>query len=1257
VYAGGVGADGGSRGERSASGRAGAEKAVTRRGQAIARLGTYTRAVRDNVLGLVGLGLVVLCAILCLAGWRLARERDVHATATRFHFPALVDLADIQRDAALLPAPGVRGRITAALTDLDRLQADGGEATYAPDLDRLEARWRELAGGGQGAGPPDVRLERFQAAVADLRHRHEVDARRASTWLDETDPWWGVTLGLPLLLLLGMGAAGGYRMFGRISRTALRQEALEEALRRTEAEHARAQALAHLGHWTLDLENGRSRRSAETYRILGHTPESLSASPDAFFTLVHPDDRDEVRERFAEAVASGGAFAAEFRIVRPDGEERAVFSRAEVVRNPDTGRPARMEGTFQDITERKALEGALREREAVLRQLTEAIDQVFWVEEPESRRVLYVSPAYESIWGRSCESVMENPKSWAEAIHPDDRADVERVLAHSRETGTAYQHVYRVVHPDGTERVIEGRGYPVRDERGRIYRWAGVSADITELHRLQDAHRESEERFQGIFDQSPVGIGMANLEGRVVEVNPALESLLGYTAEELKGGSFLDLSLPEDLDGYRELVDRVWAGEDVGPIDRRYLRKDGKVVWGRLSLGLMRDAEGRPRNTIGMVQDITERRAVEQALATSEALLRQLTDNIDQVFWLRDNASEAIHYLSPAFESIWGRPREPLYGAARGWMEAVLPEDVPAIQEALREAAEKEQPYQVTYRIRRPDGTERTIQARGFPVRDADGTVYRWAGVAADVSELLRLQDALKESEERLRQVTETIREVFWVGLPDTGGVLYVSAAYETLWGRSRQSLYENPRSWLDALHPDDRRRMAGTLARQLEGESEETFRIIRPDGEVRWIRNRSYPVRDAEGKVYRVVGSATDITDEKNAEISLREQEERTRLILDSAAEGIYGVDLDGHCTFANAASLRLLGYLSADDLLGRDMHEATQGAHEHAHAHGAHAQEAHAAHAAAGPTPVCELREAIRQGRRYHNPDSYVLRADGSPLAVDLWAYPVHRGDKLVGGVVTFVDVSERRRAEEERRRYQEELAHVARLSTLGEMTAGLAHELNQPLAAIANYAHGSISRLRQNGGADPGLLESLEQIAAQAARSGAIIRHLREFAGKGPGRRSLEDINALVASAARLIESEAREGKVSLHLDLAPGLPGVPVDRIQVDQVLINLMKNAVEALRESGGPRHLTLRTGRGADGGVEVIVADNGPGIPPACLDRLFHPFFTTKPDGLGLGLAISRSIIEAHGGSLGTVTHPGPGAAFRFTVPAEAAHA
>lgn len=247
---------------------------------------------------------------------------------------------------------------------------------------------------------------------------------------------------------------------------------------------------------------------------------------------------------------------------------------------------------------------------------------------------------------------------------------------------------------------------------------------------------------------------------------------------------------------------------------------------------------------------------------------------------------------------------------------------------------------------------------------------------------------------------------------------------------------------------------------------------------------------------------------------------------------------------------------------------------------------------------------------------------------------------------------EAAERRRAEAEVRERQAELAHVHRLNTMGEMASGFAHELNQPLAAIVNYAKGTVRRLRQDAMAPDEILPVLEQVAAQAERAAAIIRRIRAFIRKEEPRHAALDLNKAIRDTIDLMTAEADRQGVRLALDLAESLPMVSADVIQLEQVIVNLVRNAIEAMADASTPaRRVTLSTTRAASGAVEVTVADTGPGLPEMGRDRLFDPFFTTKVDGLGLGLSISQSIVEAHGGRLTAETGGGVGAVFRFTLP------
>ncbi len=246
----------------------------------------------------------------------------------------------------------------------------------------------------------------------------------------------------------------------------------------------------------------------------------------------------------------------------------------------------------------------------------------------------------------------------------------------------------------------------------------------------------------------------------------------------------------------------------------------------------------------------------------------------------------------------------------------------------------------------------------------------------------------------------------------------------------------------------------------------------------------------------------------------------------------------------------------------------------------------------------------------------------------------------------------ISERKHAEHEARVLQTELAHVHRLSTMGEMATGLAHELNQPLAAITSYAQGCVQRLRSRKTKPEDMLETMDKIAAEAKRAGGIIRRVRGFVRKENPRRALVDVNAAIRETADLLGPEAHRRGMAINLDLANPLPMVMADTIQIQQTVLNLMRNGIEAMGETGLERqHLTIRTAKNGSDAILVTVEDDGHGIPPETLEHIFDPFFTTKESGLGLGLPICRSIVEAHGGRLWATSNAEDGTIFKFSLP------
>lgn len=296
------------------------------------------------------------------------------------------------------------------------------------------------------------------------------------------------------------------------------------------------------------------------------------------------------------------------------------------------------------------------------------------------------------------------------------------------------------------------------------------------------------------------------------------------------------------------------------------------------------------------------------------------------------------------------------------------------------------------------------------------------------------------------------------------------------------------------------------------------------------------------------------------------------------------------------------------------------------------------------------------LRAGRDIKHYETVRLRKGGTEIDVSLSVSPIRDGDgKIVGASKIARDITEKKHAEAHTQALQSELAHVARLSAMGQMTAGIAHELNQPLTAITNYVNAARRTLQPLAAGDANGLaararDMLEKAAQQTIRAGGIIRNLRGFVEKREGIRAPEDLNGVVEEAIALAFAGAADSNIVLKLDLAPSLPPLMIDKIQIQQVLVNLIRNAIEAMANMKKKR-LALETGLDGDGFAQVTVTDSGPGLPPQVAQRLFQPFVTTKEKGMGIGLSICQSIVDGHGGRIWALPDMPAGTAFRVRLP------
>jgi len=542
----------------------------------------------------------------------------------------------------------------------------------------------------------------------------------------------------------------------------------------------------------------------------------------------------------------------------------------------------------------------------------------------------------------------------------------------------------------------------------------------------------------------------------------------------------------------------------------------------------------------------------------------------------------------------------------------------------------------------------------------------------------------LEEAQQRFHEMTDSIEQDFWLMSLDPLELLYSSPAAERIWGFDPMVNRESPERIMGQIHPDD----IGTFIRLFDGAlahaREEEYRIARSDGAHRWLRTRVAPLRNGAGRIDRLAGMTEDITARKHAELEVERHRAFERLVME-VTETFVNLPAE-RLTEGFERALGQLGTLFDADRSVIFLFDQDTDEFEMRYTCGRSGLDKGDIPFSVFPLPADHPMRAalVRDGMLYVEnarslPDEMAdtrerLLANGVGGLIDV---PLVRGERLIGlyGCATigrpfvwrrevadrmkivaevFTSAIERARAEAAVRSHHEALAHALRVGTMGELAAGIAHELNQPLASILNYAN-AFDNLLASGHIDVAQLrDGVRRMAEQAVRASDVIGTLRTLVRKGKGTRTWHDSNELVRTALRFIEPEASQAGARILVEPAADLPAVQVDPIQIEQVVLNLVRNAIDAVRAlpDGARRDIRVVTRLRAPDTVEVSVSDTGLGIDPSRAGSVFDQFYTTKPDGLGLGLSISRSIIKTHGGELWMDAEPGPGATFRFTLSA-----
>ncbi len=489
-------------------------------------------------------------------------------------------------------------------------------------------------------------------------------------------------------------------------------------------------------------------------------------------------------------------------------------------------------------------------------------------------------------------------------------------------------------------------------------------------------------------------------------------------------------------------------------------------------------------------------------------------------------------------------------------------------------------------------------------------------------------------SERSLNLIINTIPALVWSARAD-GTADFFNQHYLDYVGLSLEQVKDW--GWTSALHPDDRPHLAGTwqaiMVSRRAGEAE--ARLRRFDGEYRWFLFRANPLHDSAGNVTKWFGVNTDIEDQKRVEEALRSSELNLRRMTETIPQMLWSARPDGAIEYCNARLLDYTGF-AADDLMGDGWTKLL------------HPEDADQA--------VRVWQACITTGDPYRLEVRAMHAADRTYRWCLTTALPLRNEQgRILKWHGAFVDMHDWKHAQDELRDTQAELAHMTRVITMGQLTASIAHELNQPLAGIITNASTCLRML----GADPpnvvGARETARRTIRDGNRASDVIARLRALFGNRNTVVEELDLNSAVQEVVALALSELQRNGVGLHIELADGLPLVTGDRVQLQQVILNLILNGAEAMNQvEDWPRVMTIWTQLDGSGHVRVAVKDVGVGFDPSSAEKLFNPFYTTKSDGMGIGLSVSRSIVENHQGRLWAEENDGPGATFLFSLPCEA---
>jgi PAS domain S-box-containing protein len=1143
---------------------------------------------------------------------------------------------------------------------LAAIVTSSSDAIFTKDLDETVTSWNaaaealygytaeEIIGTNMEVLVPPERQDASRQLTERLRRGERIPRFEAQCKRKD-----GSLFDVALTLSPILDDAGDIVAISTIAHDITEAKRADEAVHTSQARLREAQRIGRIGSFEWDARTDTTTWSDETYRLYGRDPKEKPPTYEERLKMCTPESAarlDAVMKRIAQ---TGEPYALDVEEVRPDGTREWVTSRGEATHDTD-GTVVGVHGTVQNITEHKRAQAEEARLAAIV---TSSPDAMLTKDLDET--ITSWNPAAEALYGYAAREIVG--ANMEVLVPPDRKGEHTRFTKRLLKGEKIEQFETQRIRKDGSPVDVALTLFPIRNDAGDTVAISVMTQDITERKEAERKRLRAEKFFRDTFDHADVGIAHVGMDGTWLRVNPRLCDMLGYSREELLAITFASLTHPDDVEENVAAFRRMLAGERSSyDADKRYLRKDGSIVWVHLNIVLIRKEDGTPDYNLDVITDITERKVAEEALATSVRFSERVLDTSPNLIYIYDLVETRNVYTNREITEFLGYTSEQVLAFGSALFENVLHPDDAALVAEHDERLHKLPPgddsvLEVDYRMKRSDGEWRLLHSRDIPfARDGSGVVTQILGSTDDVTESRIADQILRESEERFRSLFERSNVGFSLTSPT--GQISANRAFADMLGYASEAM--SGFTWRDITHPDDVELTQRKLDELVSGEADSVRfekRFLRKNGSVVWADMHQTVRRDAEGRVENVICGILDITERKRAEEELRESEERYRLLAESSQDFIFIIDRDDRVRYVNNAAAQVLRR-SPDDVVGEPRVELF----------GAETS------AAIGVS----LDRVFESGDTL-NSETELTYPSGSAWITTMLV-PIKDGHDNVTAVFGVSrDITERKRAEEEilrlntglEERVQERTGELSSANKelnetnlrLEEATraksdflASMSHELRTPLNSIIGF-----SRIMLQGLAG----ELNEEQRKQLGMINNSGRHLLELINEVLDLAKVESgqdqptirkvgVGAVARDMFDTVMPMAEAKGIEMRWTCPEGLRLIRTDKLRVGQILLNLMGNAVK-FTEHG----FVSVTVSQDDSGVAITVEDSGCGIAAEDLERVFDDFYqvsshvSAKSEGTGLGLTVSRRLAESIGARIEVTSESGRGSAFTLHIP------